>query len=39
MILESFPVREHKNVRCAGEVTLGDETTCLVGNYESGTSA
>ena len=39
MILKSFQVRKYKNVRCSGEVTLSDETTCLVGKNESGKSA
>ena len=39
MILKSFQVRKYKNVRCSGEVTLDDETTCLVGKNESGKSA
>ena len=39
MILKSFQVRKYKNVRCSGEVTVNDETTCLVGKNESGKSA
>ena len=39
MILKSFQVRKYKNVRCSGEVTLEDGTTCLVGKNESGKSA
>ena len=39
MILRSFQVRNYKNVRCSGEVTVEDGTTCLVGKNESGKSA
>ena len=39
MILKSFQVRKYKNVRCSGEVTLDEGTTCLVGKNESGKSA